>query len=333
MEHKYWNQKPSSFAETVELVENYVRTQIRQEVKNKRLCYHNLTHALAVKRRASIIFGAIKPILSQKHSAEELQRWENLTNLCAIAHDMVQLFDSSISADQPRKHLIGLSETQTANKLLQYIQNLNQELSTHHLNSAILFSDFDQLIIRDAITATICQHDPQAGQASYTFSAHSIYQPYLYKSQGKVSVVGSIIALADLGALGMDGIDHYIQDGILVFLENNPAYGKLIADDCFLVNQQQSCYDWADENQMKDKLLAMTRFMFSFAQERRSRFELEIAGFAPQARQILRDEIFLHLSPEVINKIKARLPIQEDVSLAELISFLKDSINFNLDIS
>ncbi|MEM8672713.1 MAG: hypothetical protein AAGF83_02400 [Cyanobacteria bacterium P01_G01_bin.67] len=329
MKQNYWNQKPRSFANTVELVERYVLREIKQEIKQKGLRYHNLDHALAVKRRAKTIFDAIKPVLAQDHSSKELQRLESLIDLCALAHDMVQLFDSAISADQPRKHIAGASETETANKLLKYIHCLNQELKTYNLDSAVLFNDYDQQIIRDAIAATVCKSDPQAGKVSHTFSIHSIYQPYLYESGAKISVVGSIIALADLGTLGIDGIDKYIQDGILVFLENNPDYEqlieKLISDGYFQVGQEYDHYSFAADSKIKARLLTMTKFMINFAHERKARFELEISGFAPLAQQILRNQIFVHLSQETIDKIETIIPSQENVSLEELVNFFRVS--------
>ncbi len=321
MKQNYWDQKPSSFAETVQLVESYVRGEIKQETKDKQLFYHTLDHALAVKRRASRIFQAIRPVLSQDIAAGELKRLESLVNLSAIAHDMVQLFDSSTLVDQPRKHLTGLSETETANKLLRYIQNLNQELTAYNLNSSILFSDRDQQIIKDAIIATICRNEPQANKANYTFSTYSIYQPYLYESRPKISVVGSIIALADLGTLGMDGVEKYIQDGILVFLEDNPNYQELIMNRNSQIYESLDCSEFSAGNIIKTRLLAMARFMVSFAHERQARFELEISGFPPQVRQTLRDKVFIYLSQENIKKIEALVPTQENVSLAELIDF------------
>ncbi|MGF1589118.1 MAG: hypothetical protein ACFCU7_07735 [Pleurocapsa sp.] len=322
MKQNYRDKKPSSFTKTVQLVENYVRAEILQETKDKQLYYHNLDHALAVKRRANNIFQEIKFVLSQDNSHEELERLENLINLCALAHDMVQLFDPPSAANQPRQRQVGRSETETAKKLLHYIQHLNQELAAERLDDSVLFSDRDQKIIQDAILATICDRDPQAGKADYTFSPNSIYQPYLYDPRPKISIVGSIIALADLGALGMEGIEIYIQDGILVFLEDNPDLESLI------LNCDRSNY-W-DGDIIKARLLAMTRFMVSLAYERRARLELEISGFASQARQILRDKIFLGLNQENMVKITTIMPTQDNVSLKELVNFFY--LNSNIDI-
>lgn len=321
MKQNYCNNQPSSFAETVQLVESYVRSEITLETRKKKLFYHTLNHALAVKRRAGCIFQAIKPTLAQNIPDQELKRLESLIDLAALAHDMVQIFDSDTPVEQPRKRLSGLSETETANKLLQYIQNLNQELSALNVKPTILFSDRDQQIIQDAIVATVCQPDPQAAIANYTFSTHSLYQPYLYQVQPKISIVGSIIALADLGTLGMDGIEKYIQDGILVFLEDNPNYEAMLMPENSSRCQSQNGVGLSDRNLLKSKLLTMARFIVSFAHDRKARFELEISGFPPPARQTLRENVFIYFNPENIEKLEAVVPTYNNVSLDDLINF------------
>lgn len=323
MKQNYCHKKPSSFAETAQLVESYVRNEITQEAKEKQLFYHTLDHAFAVKRRASCIFQAIRPVLAQDIPDDELKRLESLINLSALAHDMVQLFDSSTLVEQPRKRFSGLSETETANKLLRYIQKLNQQLITLGVKPDILFSDRDQQIIQDAIIATVCQPDPQAAIANYTFSTHSLYQPYLYQLQPKISVVGSIIALADLGTLGMDGVEKYIQDGILIFLEDNPNYKGLLLDGNSRIYQSKNSVDLSERNLLKTKLLAMARFMVSLAQERKARFELEISGFPEPARQILREQVFVYLNQENIDKLEKIVPTKNNASLEDLINFFR----------
>ena len=313
MKQNYWHKKPSSFAETVELVENYVREEIIRETKDKQLYYHTFDHALAVKRRANKIFQEIKFVLFKSESNCELKRLNSLINLCAMAHDMVQLFESDTLANRPRKRPVGISEVASANKLIEYIQNLNQELATYELEPSIIFSDRDCQIIYDAIVATICERDPQANKASYSFSPYSIYQPYLYNSQSKISIVGSIIALADLGTLGIDGTENYIQDGILVFLEDNLDLKDLIINCNYSAIQNKDI--------VKARLLSMARFIVSLARERQARFETEIAGFSFQARQILRDKIFIYFEIENIKKIETIVPTNENTSLLELVNF------------
>ena len=312
MRPNYLNENPNSFVETVELVKNYVVDEIRRETKTKQLYYHTVDHSFAVQRRAKHIFQELEFVLSQSRSSQELERLKILTDLCGLAHDMVQLFNLLSTVGKPRRHISGQSEIETANKLLQYIQDLNQQLATCPQSNSILFNDRDREIIKDAILATICQVDPQAGKAKYSFSTFSIYQPYLYNPQPKISVVGSIVALADLGTLGMEGVESYIRDGILIFLEDNLDLKKLILDG-----------DRANLDRMRVKLrlLAMTRFMVNFAKERYARFELEISSFTPTARQILRGKVFIHLNPESIAEIEKIVPTDDSTSLPALIDF------------
>ncbi|WP_019506964.1 hypothetical protein [Pleurocapsa sp. PCC 7319] len=313
MNKNNWQRKPSSFAETVKLVENYAVIEIRQETSEKQLYYHTLSHALGVKRRANKIFHNIQPVLAQSIPLASLDRVESLINLCAIAHDMVQCFHPSTNASTPRKRAAGVSETATVKKLLNYIRNLNQQLLTDQVDKSILFSDLDLQIIQDGILATICNRDPQAGKTNYSFSPYSIYQPYLYDSQRKISVVGSIIALADLGTLGMEGAENYIREGVLIFLEDNLDLKELILN-C-------ECNPAFDRHSIKARLLNMTKFIVSMAKERQARLELEISGFTASIRQILRQQVFIYLNAQNIQKIEAIVPTDENTKLSDLIKF------------
>lgn len=322
MKQSSWSKKPDSFAETVGLVESYVRQEIIQEVRNKQLYYHTLDHALAVKRRAKLIFRAIEPVLTLDRFILKSNRLENLLDVCAIAHDMVQEFVQEEAVDCPRKRIPGISETATIDKLVEYIRQLNQELSRLNVDSSILFSDLDLAIIEDTILATICDRDPQAGKSSYSFSAYSIYQPYLYSSVPKISLLGNIIALADLGTLAIDGIEPFVREGILVFLEDNLDLKDLILN-CNYPNSSVRA-------KVKLRLLNMSRFMVSLARERYARLEREIVDFPPPARQILRSQVFVHLNPQTIAKIEAKIPTDDSTSQAELIDFFCLSKNIKM---
>lgn len=129
-------------------------------------------------------------------------------------------------------------------------------------------------------------------------------------------MVANIIALADLGTLGMEGVEPYIHEGILIFLEENPDLVELITTngDITQDNQQQ--------NQMlKKRLLKMTCFMVDLAKDRLVRFNPEIAPFPPEAQNILQQQIFQQLNIETINQIKQLIPTEENISLRELLNF------------
>ncbi|MEN9871221.1 MAG: hypothetical protein RLZZ171_2213, partial [Cyanobacteriota bacterium] len=71
----------------------------------------------------------------------------------------------------------------------------------------------------------------------------------------------------------------------------------------------------------KAKLLTMSRFIVDLAYERQARFEQEIAGFMPQMREILRNQVFIYLNQASIDQITNLVPNQSSVSFSQLISF------------
>ena len=324
MTQKYWEQKPTSFADTVKLVRNYIKAEVVREADCKQLYYHNLDHALAVERRAIHIFQAIKPVLLKDNSLEQLARIDSLISVCGLAHDMVQIFEPT-PPNQTRKRLSGLSETETANKLIQYIAHLNRALAAEKLNSSFQFSEREQQIIRDSIVATVCVPDPQGSRSKSTFSHRSIYQPYLYNVRLETSIIGRIIALADLGALGIDGVEVYIRDGILIFLEDNPHLLGLVLNYDKHQTTLDENFDYSQIQDIKSKLLTMTRFIIDFARERLARFEREIADFPPQIRQILRDRVFIYLNQKSIDLVENIIPSHSNATLSELTNFFSSS--------
>lgn len=313
MNYNSWKTVPSSFAETVRLVEEFVVQEIIQETKEKQLYYHTLDHAIAVKRRANSMLQKIQLAVLPDPIVEDFERTKYLIQLCALAHDMVQIFSKPGKDLMLRSRTPGISEAATVDKLIQYITNLNQALIKARVEPTILFSQSDLAAIEEIILATICKLDPQAGKLAHTFSAASIYQPYLYESSFKTSLSGKIIALADLGTLGMDGVEAYIQEGILIFLEDNLDIKKLISNCDSL--------DFAVQEAIRVRLLNMAKFMVNLAREREVRFEIEISGFCPQIRRVLREEVFIHLNHRSIEEIEEIIPTAQNTSLIELINF------------
>lgn len=303
---------PSSFAETVQIVAEFVRQEIVRETKAKKLYYHTIDHAVAVRQRADQIFEAIQSV-STIDATEDVIRLRHLLGLCAFAHDMVQVFADTELSHSARKRDPGISETATLEKLLEYLQQLNQTLEQQHYHRSLMFGDRDLSIIQEAIMATVCQLDPQAGRTSYSFSKYSIYQPYLYQDLSQASIVAKILALADLGTLGMVGIEQYLKEGILVFLEDNLDLENLILHGKLPPKHLEAL--------VKTRLLNMARFMVSLAEERKARFHLEIASFSTSARQVLEEQVFIYLNPATIKQIKQIVPTAETTTLSELIEF------------
>jgi hypothetical protein len=296
---------PSSFSETVQLVENYALEQIQQQTRQKQLYYHTVTHAIAVKRRAKIIFQAIRPSLETENNSHQLNRLANLIDLCAITHDLVQEITPAIEPHTARKRPFRISELATIDKLTEYITALDRQLTQQNIDDSAKFNHSDLQIITEAIAATICELAP-----------NSIYQPYLYNSPPKISLVANIIALADLGTLGMEGIKPFIHEGILIFLEENPDLVELIINRSDRENIRE------EDNQItKQRLLNMTRFMVDLARDRCLRFKQEITSFPEVAQQILQEQIFKYLKLDTIHQIEKLTPIDDHHNLEELLNF------------
>ncbi|NJL10041.1 MAG: hypothetical protein HC908_07330 [Calothrix sp. SM1_7_51] len=188
---------------------------------------------------------------------------------------------------------------------------MNQELKENSLDESVLFTDTDISILKEAIQATICNYDP---------SEQSIYQPALYNKNQDISLVAKIIALADIGSLGMEGIDTYKQEGGLLFLEENPDFIPLVL--------KQEITNLAVDNpelyeNIRQRLLKRAGFHVNFAKSRLKRFPQEIASFPPATIPILTSEIFRYLNIETIEKIELTTPTDEKTPLSKLIAFFQ----------
>ncbi len=307
---------PNSFAETARLVENFAFEEIRRETKQKQLYYHTVAHARAVKRRANLIFQALKPILESSIEPVELNRLKSLINICAVTHDMVQEF---IPPDQPhasRKRPVGLSEAATISKLINYIEKLNQKYIQAGVNSSAIFTDTDIQIIKEAIKVTIC---------IYSNNSNCLYQPHLYNPRKKLSITARIIALADLGTLGIEGVNAYLREGILVFLEENPDVVQMLLAKKNTVSESKFNLRTNEQNileeNLRKRLLKSTRLIVNFAKERKKRFPEEIASFTANSRYILQHQVFKYLNCQTLQEIEKLTPINDDVSLSDLLSF------------
>ena len=313
------NQPSHLFIEACKKIEKITLAEVKKEAKNKKLYYHNVAHVWGVKRRSNIIFQALKPTLRDKIKHQELNRICYLINVCAIAHDLVQEFSFSLE-QKPRSRPVGLSETLTIDKLINYIRQINQELSPSRSKSETIFTETDINLIKEAIQATVCHYDR---------ANNFVYQPYLYQSDRQLNIIAKIIALADLGTLGMEGLEPYLKEGILLFLEENLDIVNLIleiknnsSEPNFLLTQLERS---AKDYNLKERLLKYTRYLVEFARGRQANFEREIASFDEPAQIILRERVFTNLTAATISQIESIVPTSKETTLARLLKF------FNFD--
>ena len=308
-------QLPRTFAEAVTRVKTFALQEFDQEVAQKQLYYHTRDHLSNVQRRADKIFQVVRPYweasLEGDTASDYIARMKLLLDLCAITHDMIQIFAPQTQAHMPRRRERGVSETATLNRLTDYIKDLNQQLYENDPDSSAIFTDSDLNIIREAIAATTCSFDS---------SDQAIYQVDLYDPKKKLSFVARIIALADIGSLGIDGVEFYNWEGSLHWLEDNPDIIPLILNRDLpnLGSKNPELYE-----NIRQRLLKRTRFQVNFAKSRFARYTREVEGLPADAIPVLTSEVFKYLNQETIQEIESTTPIDENKTLEELIEFFK----------
>ena len=299
---------PNNFEEAVLMIQEFALAQIKTEAENKQLYFHNNAHAQAVKRRAEIIFNAIEPFwdkICHESALLDSKRAKYLIDICAATHDMVQEFLPLTSPQTARQRESGVSETATIKKLIDYIKQLNQRFVAKNPELPSLFTQADLEIIRKTISATICLFDT---------NDNSIYQPDLYNSERQIILSARIIALADIGGLGIDGIPAFFQEGSLILLEENPDVIPLVKE--FLAKKEIN-------EKFRQRLLKRAKFQIGFAKGRYARLNRELEGLPEEVVSVLKQKVFKYLNKQTIQKIEALTPTADDTSLEKLIEFFE----------
>jgi hypothetical protein len=305
---------PKNFEQAVSMIKEFAFAEVEKEAQKKQLYFHNYAHAEAVRRRAEIIFNAIEPFwhkICEEPALCDSKRSKCLIEICAASHDMVQEFLPLKSPQTARVRESGVSENATISKLINYIENLNQKFIAENPELPPLFTQADLEIIRKSISATICLFDT---------NDNSIYQPDLYNSEQQIALNARIIALADIGGLGIDGISAYFQEGSLILLEENPDIIPLVKE--FLSEKNSRNDDEAYEN-LRRRLLKRTKFQISFAKGRYARFNKELEGLPQEVVSVLKEKVFKYLNEQTIQQIEALTPTANDTSLKKLIEFFQ----------
>ncbi len=307
-------QAPNSFAEAVLEIKSLAVKEIHKQTKKQRLYYHNYAHASAVQQRATKIYQEILPfwdLIFQHTSVPDPIRTKHIIDICAISHDMVQIFVPASSFQASRKRETGVSENATIIKIIDYIQELNNKYSRKYPNRTPLFTNSDLQVIRKAINATVCMFDA---------SDSSAYQPELYNSENEIDIVARVIALSDLGGLGIEGIKQYFAEGILLFLEDNPDAIPLIQKLSANNFNYHSLLKESSEN-LRQTLLKRAKFQIDFAKGRVARIDKELQGLPPEVISVLKSNVFVYLNEQTIEEIESITPTDINTSLEELINF------------
>lgn len=304
------SQNTTTITDSINRIKHFAFQEFDREIVSKKLCYHTHEHIYQVQRRTDLIFQAVYPTWNGlEQQPRDLARMKLLLDLAVAAHDMVQVFAPQPRPHAARKRESGVSEMVTIERLFQYIHALNEQLQYCHPDSPARLTEADLQTIREAIAATICVYDP---------TEHAIYQPKL--SDPELSIAARILALADIGALGIDGIETYNQEGSLLFLEENPDVIPLLLDKTIdaLKSENPALYQ-----NIQQRLLQRCRFQVSFAKSRLARLQQELRGFPEAAIPVLTHEVFRYLNQETIQAVEAITPTENDSSLVVLLQFFQ----------
>ena len=293
---------PQTFADAIAYIQTVVLEAFDREITGKQLCYHTREHIEGVQRRAKQLLQAVRPYLQ---SADDGTRMERLLDLCAVAHDLIQIFVPQTEPHATRRREAGVSETATVERLFAWMKTLNEQCS-----DAAHVTEHDQHIIQEAIAATICDYDP---------TEQAIFQPALYDQEQPISPVARILALADIGTLGMEGIEAYNREGSLLFLEENPDVRSLL--EGHTLESLASDHPELCEN-IRQRLLKRAQFQVNFAKSRFKRCPQELQGFPVEAIPALTRE-FQYLSPATLQAIELTTPTAADTTLSVLFTFFQ----------
>jgi len=304
---------PQNFEQAVSIIKEFAFAEVEKEAQKKQLYFHNYAHAQSVQRRAEKIFNAIEPFwdkICQESISSDSKRAKYLIDICAASHDMVQEFLPLKSPQTARQRESGVSENATINKLIDFIKQLNKNFIAQNPKLPPLFTLADLEIIRKSISATICLFDT---------NDNSIYQPDLYNLEQQIVLNARIIALADIGGLGIDGIPAFLQEGSLILLEENLDIIPLIKE--FLAKEENKSDKKELYENLRQRLLKRAKFQIHFAKGRYRRLNKELEGLPTEVIGVLKEKVFQYLNEEVIQEIETSTPTADDTSLEKLIEF------------
>jgi hypothetical protein len=228
--------------------------------KRDRLPFHNVEHTQGVVDATEAVLRALKTNLPDDISERDIQ----LARLIASHHDTVQKWsdDSVVDGDNTkilRKREITDNEAASAEELFAFMDKVNSGSPMGDV-----FTDEDKKIAREAIMTTVPDFDGENSTA---------FQPNLSE---RSSLIARAVALADLGAAGMGGAEHYRRDGDTFFMEENLDIFDAIQDPGSITDVQKEYFS--------GRMLGWAKFQSTFARGRQKRLHEELQGLPEDAR-------------------------------------------------
>lgn len=227
--------------------------------ERNQLRFHCCRHTQDVYRRTELILSAVWEIEPKLVSKRHLQ----IGLLAAGFHDEVQEWvEEKISEGRHiklfRRRLFGINERASIGDLVGYMNRVNKEAKVE------IFSWDDKVLGTESINVTIPSFDPKMS---------TIVQPNLLQT---TSLVARALALADLGAAGLDGQKSFLYDGDAIFREENM--------DVFDASRSKVSIAREDKEYYRERMIKWSEFQPKFAEGRRNMLRFELEGLPPKIK-------------------------------------------------
>lgn len=268
-------ESPSSQEKEPTLLDKYTKqgveealTIIKERFENRKdevenMDFHDSRHTQRVVKRVERVLLAMK-----EGGAPVTEKDIALGSLSAAFHDIVQEWEENRVQDGNfekvmRKRFTKDNEVASANAALEFMERANQKAGKK------VFEEQDMSAVKEAIEVTIPGFDPDK---------KTVIQPNLNE---KSSFIARALALADIGAAGMEGYSEFGQEGDALFREENLDILNALRDPNKLTPEQKEYF--------KGRMLAWSKFQSAFASGRKTLLEKELSGLAPSVQDQIKD--------------------------------------------
>ena len=227
------------------------------------LDFHNTQHTQNVIQRTEKILLAMR-----EGDSSITEKDITLGKLSSAYHDIVQKWEENKIQDGNfekvmRRRFIGNNEKASARAALGFMEEANQEAGEE------IFKDEDIEMVREAIVITIPEFDTER---------KTVIQPHLNKES---SFVATALALADIGAAGMEGYNEFGREGDALFREENLDILSALENPEELTLEQKEYF--------RNRMLVWSKFQSEFASGRKALLEKELSGLTSSVQDKVKD--------------------------------------------
>lgn len=221
--------------------------------------YHRPHHTRAVIERTSAILTTIR----QADTAAVSERDVLLGQLAAAFHDTVQNFTLLGTPDgrMMMKRAVGDNENASAQEAETFMRSANVAADDK------IFTEDDIRTVREAILGTV---------PGWSQELKTVVQPNVTSDS---STVARAVALADLGASGMDPATA-VEEGDRVFMEENYDMLQALYGSEPISDEQKEFF--------RTRMVTWATQQIEFITGRKNLFESQIQGFSPAIQERLR---------------------------------------------